>query len=245
MKSLKRLEGKRWFIWALVVVIIGLGGLAAYIYVSSVNESTGAVPTMVEHQDGQGKLGAGSGVPNTTSANTQSGSSGTVAPTLTAQEMAELKVPLHRSSTVGNVGTLTVTGYLSIKYEYCYENGAITKLECGPERAFFEFMKSDSPLLYSMVREKGSGDGTLGMGTDEFELGCYQKDSARISAGNIDAYGGDMNDITGADLQAILKTNTGNQATLKLQATPWVGDGKSEPSCWSDFKVLGVTTTSR
>ena len=55
MKSLKRLEGKRWFIWAIVVIVIGLGGLAAYIYVSSVNESTGAVPTMVVHPDGGGK----------------------------------------------------------------------------------------------------------------------------------------------------------------------------------------------
>ena len=55
MKSLKRLEGKRWFIWALFVIIVGLGGLAAYIYISSVNESSQAVPTLVEHQDNQGK----------------------------------------------------------------------------------------------------------------------------------------------------------------------------------------------
>lgn len=244
MKLLKRFEGKRWFIWALFVIIVGLGGLAAYIYISSVNESSQAALSLAEDHIGQGKQGAGSGTPNAVSANTKPSSVSTSAKPLTAQETAEFNAPLHWSSTVGAVGTLAVTGYLSIKYDYCYAGVGKPKFECGPEQAFFEFTKSDSPLLYDLIKGNSSGDvdDSLGVGTNEFELGCYQKDSSRILASTIDSHGDNINDVTGAGLQAILKTSVRSQVSLKLQKSVWAGSGSGDPLCWSDFKILEVAS---
>ena len=38
MQKIKSLKGKRWFIWAIVVVVAGLGGLATYIYSASISD---------------------------------------------------------------------------------------------------------------------------------------------------------------------------------------------------------------